>query len=171
MYKGVWTETEIAYLKKYGATIPRSELARRLGRESSSLCKFMKRHNLPVYEGRYRKWTKHEVAQLYDLVEKLDLREISKELNRTTASVFKKIQALRMRVRANVYSMESAAKETGYHQYQLKRARDALHQKWKLRVYQSPGRSGRMMRYTITPLQLTRLCEYLKTESPQQRAA
>lgn len=168
--KGSWTQEEINYLKKYGPSVPRAELARRLGRGSSSVGKIMRRKQLPVYEGAYRKWTKDEVARLYWLVERYGFREIAKKMGRTPASVFKKIQAMKMRTRANVHSMESAAKETGYHQYQLKRARNALGQRWKLTTYRTPGKAGRMQRYTITETQLEQLCEYLKNETYKQAA-
>jgi len=164
MAKGAFTPEEIEFLWQFGSTTSKAELARRLGRNSSGVGKFMRRNQIPVFEGTYKKWSQSEVARLYVLVDRWGFREIAKILNRTPASVFKKIQSLNMRTRANVFSMESAARETGYHQYQLKRAREALRQDWKLTTYRTKGKKGRMQRYTISPNQLEKLCEYLKTD-------
>jgi IS30 family transposase len=164
MTKDVFTKEEIEYLLKFGSTVSRAELARQLGRTSSGIGKVMRRNQIPVFEGAYKKWSRSEVARLYVLVDRWGFREIAKILGRTPASVFKKIQSLNMRTRANVYSMESAARETGYHQYQLKRAREALGQQWTLTTYRTKGKKGRMQRYTISPNQLEKLCEYLKTD-------
>jgi hypothetical protein len=164
MFKGAWTPEEIKYLWEYGSTVSRAELARRLERGSASVGKYMRRKQIPVFEGTYKKWSRTEVARLYVLVDRWGFREIAKLMGRTPASVFKKIQALNMRTRANVYSMESAAKATGYDKYQLMRARQALGQKWRLTTYRTKGKKGRMQRYTIMPDQLEKMCEYLKTD-------
>jgi IS30 family transposase len=155
-----FTAEDIKYLEENSATVARSDLARHLGRERSSVSGFLKRAGLPMYNGKHRRWTKKEVSELFDLVERFGHKEIALKLGRHPQSVSTKIKALGLTTRTEVYSLYRAAKETGYYETMFKRAKRALGQKW---VRTSHGQGvHKMHRYTITKVQLQRLCDWLR---------
>lgn len=138
------------------------ELALALGRNINSVGSYLRRHQI-AHRAVKRKWTKREIGDLYLFVERYGPHIIAKKLGRTLWEVRRKTQHLKIRTRTEVYSEQRAKKVSGYHEYQLQRARFALKQIWKMETFQGPGKRPKK-RYTITQKQLDEMCEYLKTD-------
>jgi len=157
-----WTAEEKKYLGENHRRLSISELSTALERSIASVGSYLRKNKL---ERKYvsRPWTKREVADLYLYVERYGPHIISKKLNRTLWEVRRKTQHLRIKTRTEVYSEQRAKKVTGYHEYQLQRARFALKQIWRVETFTGPGKRPKK-RFTITQKQLDEMCEYLKTD-------
>jgi len=163
MPRKTWTVDEKKYLEENHQLLSTSELAQALSRSIASVGSFLRKNKL---ERKYvsRPWTKREIADLYLYVERCGPHIIAKKLNRTLWEVRRKTQHLRIKTRTEVYSEQRAKKVTGYHEYQLQRARFALKQIWRVETFSiQPGKRPKK-RFTITQKQLDALCEYLKTD-------
>jgi len=162
MAKRRWTDAEKKYLEENHKRYPIAQLAKDLGRNIASVGSYLRGHGLARYYAK-RRWTTGEVFKLYLHAERYGPSIIAKKLNRTVEEIRRKTQRLRIGTRTEVYSEREAKKETGYHEYQLHRARAALGQEWKVELFSGPGRRPKK-RYTITQRQLNDLCDYLKTD-------
>lgn len=104
-----------------------------------------------------RAWTKRETWELYTLAEKHGAADIARLMGRPLGTIKKKLVENKLKTRSEMYTLESAAGDTGYTKDQLLRARNSLGQTWA-------PRGGVFNRYWITPQQLDALCDWLKKE-------
>lgn len=162
MARKSWTTEEKKYITENHLCQSVNELAKALGRNVPSVGSFLRAHGLSrVYEK--RRWSKAEVFRLYLFAERYGPRLIAKKMKRSLTEVQYKIRHLQLKTRSEVYSQVRAREVTGYHEYQLQRARDALGQVWRREVFRRDGTRPKT-RFTITQKQLDALCEHLKTD-------
>ena len=155
-----FTAEDIQYLEENCAKVSRTDMARALGRDRSSIGSYIKRVGLPIYNGKHWRWSKQEVHELLKLVERFGHKEIALKLGRHHRSVSSKIKEMGLTTRTEVFSLRKAARETGYNETMLKRARAALEQQWALGQHGQGAR--KMQRFTITQAQLQKLCDWLR---------
>ncbi len=155
-----FTAEDIQYLEENSAKVSRTDMARALGRDRSSVGDYVKRVGLPIYSGKHWRWSKKEVNELLKLAERFGHKEIALKLGRHHRSVSSKIKEMGLTTRTEVFSLRKAARMTGYNETMLKRARVALNQKWTLRQHGQGNR--KMLRFTINQAQLDGLCNWLR---------
>jgi len=148
-----WTEEELEYIRA-NAGRPRKEIAAILGRSRSAVTLIGHKRNLWGSSRTYKHWTSGDDFRLMSLTEKHTIRETAERMNRSWASVKSRMLHLKIRALNGCFSLEEAARETGYDPYQLQRARAALGQTWRRCSTQ----------YVISTEKLDALCNYLKEE-------
>ena len=160
-----WTPEEDQYLRNNAATQTLRAMGDALHREDSAVWGRLKRLGIMDRKNKpHRAWTKREQFQLMTYSEKYGIQKLMELMGRSKDSIFSQVKQMGLRLRCDVYSLNSACKATGYHYTQLERARDALGQLWRWERFRGFGR------FTISQNQLEALCEYLKTEGQQEAA-
>lgn len=163
MARREWTEEEKKYVADNGATTSIVELARALSRNIASVDSYLRRHTITRHYVN-TVWCQRDVFELYRLVERYGPKVIAKKMGRSKAEITYKLRHLKLHTRTEVYSQWRAWKATGYHPYQLNRAKRALGQIWMREIFRRRKGARPKVRFTITQKQLDALCEYMKTD-------
>lgn len=163
MNRKAWSVEEKKYLEENHQRLTISEMAQALGRNIHSVGSYLRSHGLARHYEKKR-WSNGEVFKLYLYVERYGPHVIAKKMACSLLEVRRKIAHLKLKTRTEVFSQAKAKKVTGYHEYQLQRARDALQQTWQRETFVSRNGGKAKTRFTITQKQLDALCEHLKTD-------
>jgi len=163
MARKKWNSEEKTYLEANHQYLPIAAMAQALGRTPHSVGSYLRAAGMARHYEKKR-WTKGEVLKLYLYVERYGPHAISEKMKRPLTEIRRKIVHLKLKTRTEVYSQARARAVTGYHEYQLQRARDVLRQVWRRETFPSPRGGRDKVRFTITQKQLDALCEHLKTD-------
>lgn len=152
---GGGTEDDAAFVK-YAPTMTARELADRFGMSMHGVRYRALRLNVKFIREKHA-WTKRDTWELYTLAEKHGAADIARLMGRPLGTIKKKLTENKLKTRSELYTLETAAENTGYTKDQLLRARNATGQKWV-------PRGGVFNRHWISPQQLDELCDWLKKE-------
>lgn len=161
-----WTEADKSYLLKEFNPDQQGPsalaIAKHLGRTRSSVVNELRRLGFWERLGEYKPWTKAELFELMSGCETLTNHELARKLGRSYTSVKFKMYRLGYKPLCAVYSLKEVRANTGYADYQLRRAKKKTGQKWH---------KARSNRFVIHENQVQELCEYLKEEGRSSASA
>jgi len=103
------------------------------------------------------RWTKHDQYVLLQGISIYGLRWFQRKTGRTLAAIYSKAHRIcgQGGMSRGSFGLRQASRETGYHPTQIRRAREALRQKWK--------RTSPHGRYLIYDEQMDELIAWLKS--------
>lgn len=154
-----FTEEQDALLEFFAGAVSIHELTELVGRDVHACHRRARKKGLSV-EFDCRRWTKREDFALMALSERMGAAEVAHHLpNRTVIGVKNRMLTLGLHPYNARWSLQKAARDTGYNVQQLLRAKGGLGQTWvKKEGYRRIGR------WLISEEQLEALCDWLRDE-------
>jgi hypothetical protein len=157
----VWTEEETKALRELAGTMPVADIAAKIGRTVGGIRSHARINKIWLGFKRKR-WTKEEDQELMVAVESLPVKRIAKAINKSVNATRNRMFRKKFRSLCGVYALNEIMRETGYQLCQLRRAKEALNQKWTMLKW------GKRGRYAIEHCQMEALTNWLRDEGKEE---